>query len=79
MRNGNFVKARTLLTLAGCVSLTVGACEATSRASSDASSGPPAAASAQVARPLVDPDGRPLPGNVVSKVPPPPVDAGADR
>lgn len=73
------MKTRALLTIAGCVSLTVGACEATSRASSDA---PPTAAtttSVPAVRPLVDRDGRPLPGNVVSKVPPPPADAGADR
>lgn len=73
------MKARALLTLAGSLGLTLGACEATSRASADA----PAAtttptASAAPARPMLDGDGRPLPGNVVTKGVPP-VDAGADR
>lgn len=74
------MKARALLTLAGGLGLTLGACEATSRASADA----PAAttttttASAAPARPMLDGDGRPLPGNVITKGVPP-VDAGADR
>ncbi|MFO0643823.1 MAG: hypothetical protein U0183_31655 [Polyangiaceae bacterium] len=72
------MKARALLTLAGGFGLTLGACEATSRAAADAPAATTTTASAAPARPMLDGDGRPLPGNVVTKGVPP-VDAGADR